>query len=452
MSWEASSAVYDYAELSPRYENPTFNGLNQDITVAVWTEAVPWGGYDQRGNLTNNDPSRAFGYDIDNHLISISGTTSGALEYDPLGRLSKTTINGVVTSFLYDGVNLIGEYDGGATLTMRYLHALGVDQPWVQFAGSGVSPSNAKYLIANYQGSIIALADSFGYVVNADIYRYGPWGEPKKTDGTPKWSGSRFMYTGQTVIPGAELYYYKARVYDPAWGRFLQTDPIGSKDDLDLYAYVGGDPINGTDPSGTQTFPQMMYTDPATMPTQSQLREVGSAGVELADQAGIALMDPNVEQSIKGAGYLPGMALRDFAALARLGRVASTDARAARLSANVAERAMPLRGLGANVNRTVEFAPAQLQAKFKHAADFGVSGNYNKGNAALYEAALQSHVSANTTLVIPGSYRGGSVTHFVDPGTGLNVMRGADGGFVSGWKLSPAQLENVMRNGKLGGS
>jgi len=46
------------------------------------------------------------------------------------------------------------------------------------------------------------------------------------------------------------LYYYKARFYDPAIGRFLQTDPAGTQDDLNLYAYVGNNPVNRVDPTG----------------------------------------------------------------------------------------------------------------------------------------------------------------------------------------------------------
>ncbi|ESQ83275.1 hypothetical protein AEAC466_13570 [Asticcacaulis sp. AC466] len=83
-----------------------------------------------------------------------------------------------------------------------------------------------------------------------NFYKYGPYGEPKDANNVDSWSGERFRYTGQIMIPEAKLYDYKARVYDPIAGRFLQTDPVGSKDDLDLYAYVHGDPINHTDPTG----------------------------------------------------------------------------------------------------------------------------------------------------------------------------------------------------------
>ena len=105
--------------------------------------------------------------------------------------------------------------------------------------------------------------------------------------------------------------------------------------------------------------------------------------------------------------------------------------------------------MSAATPRTITFDPRQLQRKFKHAVDFGVMGKYSRQQATMFERAIHAHVEDETTLMIPGMYRGESVTHFVNPQTGLNVMRDMQGAFVSGWRLTLVQLTNVLVRGSL---
>jgi RHS repeat-associated protein len=96
---------------------------------------------------------------------------------------------------------------------------------------------------------VTAVSDATGALVNANSY--DEYGVPNPTN------IGRFGYTGQAWIPEVGLYYYKARFYSPNLGVFLQADPIGYGDGMNMYAYVHGDPINGTDPTGMDGIPDI---------------------------------------------------------------------------------------------------------------------------------------------------------------------------------------------------
>ena len=100
-------------------------------------------------------------------------------------------------------------------------------------------------------------------------------------------------------------------------------------------------------------------------------------------------------------------------------------------------------------DRHISFDRRQLQHEFKHAEDFGVFGNQNNQTLAAFEKAIIDHVNSSSIRVIPGTYRGKPVVHYVDPSTGLNVFRNSLGDFWGAWKLSPEQLANVTTRGSL---
>jgi RHS repeat-associated protein len=110
-----------------------------------------------------------------------------------------------------------------------------------------VTPAGAShtrsYFHVNRQGSTVAMSNDAGVMAEGP-YTYDAYGQGPTSAGVP------FKYTGRRLDPETGLYYYRARCYSASLGRFLQTDPVGYGDDMNMYAYVASDPVNGTDPTG----------------------------------------------------------------------------------------------------------------------------------------------------------------------------------------------------------
>ena len=105
-------------------------------------------------------------------------------------------------------------------------------------------------------GSLVLLTTASGTV--AERYSYDPFGLPTITNSTgtvisTSAVGNPVLFTGREWEPEVGIYYYRARFYHPGVGRFLSRDPIGYVDGLNLYAYVGNNPLNWRDPLGLLT-------------------------------------------------------------------------------------------------------------------------------------------------------------------------------------------------------
>jgi RHS repeat-associated protein len=189
--------------------------------------------HDASGNLKTKGQI-TYQWDVRDRLVGISGSgVTANFNYDALGRRASKTVNGQTLGYQYDGADIIQDS------TSQYLQGVGVDDVL-----SRTTNGNNEYYLKDHLGSTVALADQSGNL--STQYSYSPYGQVSKT-GT---SSNYFTYTGRED-DSTGLYYYRARYYSPDLKRFSAEDSIGfAGGGSNLYIYVDGNPISGTDPTG----------------------------------------------------------------------------------------------------------------------------------------------------------------------------------------------------------
>ena len=211
--------------------------------------------YDANGNTLASSGNN-FTYDFEDHLKTATGGVSYV--YDGDGRRIRTITPGGTVSYLIDDVNPTGlpqvleEISNGA---VRKAYTYGLNRIGQRQVGASTS-----YYLYDGRGSVHMLADTSGIVT--DAYTYDAFGLRLSASGS---TSNDFQFSGEQYDPNLQFYYMRARYENPNTGRFLTLDPaagdIIDPPSLHQYTYAGNDPVNKTDPLGTQfTLMDMMST------------------------------------------------------------------------------------------------------------------------------------------------------------------------------------------------
>lgn len=226
------------------------NNLNQ-----VSSEAGGALTFNENGNLTGYQ-NLAFGWTYGNRLKSANRSGMNAqYAYDADDRRTTKVVNGVMTRTLWSDGEEIAQYSTNGTLLRIFVPdgSGALDSKIAVIEYQGYTPTY-HWLLTDHQGSVIGTMDNSG--IYAYWVNYSPWGELGTVyaglNHTAPPLGSPFGYTGREYDAETGLWQYRARYYQPRLGQFLSTDPIGMKDDPNLYMYVANDPVNATDPTGEQ--------------------------------------------------------------------------------------------------------------------------------------------------------------------------------------------------------
>jgi len=233
------SYTYDLADrLTQTVSGNTTTNFNYDNADQLTSTSVVGGtstsyGYDAAGRRTQSG-STALTWNQANQLLSFGSSASYAYNGDGL-RTSKI-VGGTSHPYTWDlSGSLPVLLQDGSTYYVSGPGGLPLEQ---------ISGSTAYFFHRDQIGSTRTLTDAQGNVVASFAFdAYGNMTSQSGSVSTP------FLFAGQYRDPESGLYYLQARYYDPATGQFTSRDPK-VESTWDPYSYVGGNPINATDPSG----------------------------------------------------------------------------------------------------------------------------------------------------------------------------------------------------------
>jgi RHS repeat-associated protein len=212
--------------------------------VASAGQTVSW---DADGNLIATGTGATLSHDARNQLVSFtSGATSANYLHDSTGRRIRKTVNGTSTWFLWDGLQLVAEYDNAGVRLRRYDY-LGDDRTPIAFEDS----AGRFYVHTDHIQSPAMITDADGDVVWTSQQRaFGAAVVDQDPDGDGIQTIFNMRLPGQYADTESGYHYNLMRTYDPAVGRYLQADPLGQAAGINVFAYARNAPQSWIDPEG----------------------------------------------------------------------------------------------------------------------------------------------------------------------------------------------------------